>query len=236
MKYSQVTKSCANCGISYSVKKSRADKSRYCCNPCKRSGSSLAQRGRAMPTGCIKEKYGNYTRLQLASKCGHLTKKGRTYCAKCRENLMGKVSILCAICSTAFLTHKSSALKYKCCSMECRNKSIAIRQAGEKSHLWKGGITSDAMRIRNSAEYAAWRKTVMDRDDYTCNICGVRGGKLCVDHIKSFSLYPALRFDTENGRTLCYSCHQKTDNFGHKAVIESKKYTNRLGETQLCLI
>lgn len=25
------------------------------------------------------------------------------------------------------------------------------------------------------------------------------------------------RFDLNNGRTLCLSCHRKTDNYGHKA-------------------
>lgn len=51
--------------------------------------------------------------------------------------------------------------------------------------------------------------------DYKCVICG-KGGKLQSDHIKPFALYPELRFDVNNGRTLCISCHIKTDTYGGK--------------------
>jgi 5-methylcytosine-specific restriction endonuclease McrA len=67
--------------------------------------------------------------------------------------------------------------------------------------------------------------SVLKRDNYTCISCRIKGGwnkelkkdiKLEVDHIKSFSEYPELRFDTNNGRTLCRDCHQKTENYAGK--------------------
>jgi len=56
-----------------------------------------------------------------------------------------------------------------------------------------------------------------ERDNFQC----VFGGKehsndLRADHIKPFALYPELRFEIDNGRTLCESCHRKTDTFGSK--------------------
>ena len=51
------------------------------------------------------------------------------------------------------------------------------------------------------------QKEVFERDDYTCQICGERGGYLHVDHIKSWADYPELRFKTDNCRTLCMACH-----------------------------
>ena len=36
------------------------------------------------------------------------------------------------------------------------------------------------------------------------------------DHIKDFALYPKERLNINNGRTLCKSCHKKTDNYGFK--------------------
>lgn len=76
------------------------------------------------------------------------------------------------------------------------------------------GITPINERIRKSPEYKTWRKTVFERDDYTCKECGKRGGNLNADHIKPFALYPELRFDVDNGRTLCMPCHRKTETFG----------------------
>ena len=80
---------------------------------------------------------------------------------------------------------------------------------GENHWCWKGGITPISEKIRRSLRYKEWRRTIFERDDYTCVNCGERGGRLHADHIKPFSLYPELRFDITNGRTLCKKCHKK---------------------------
>lgn len=76
------------------------------------------------------------------------------------------------------------------------------------------GITLLNERIRKSPKYKLWRKQVFERDDYTCQNCGKHGGTLHADHIKPFALYPELRFDVSNGRTLCVPCHRNTESFG----------------------
>lgn len=38
--------------------------------------------------------------------------------------------------------------------------------------------------------------------------------KMHADHIKPFAIYPDLRFEVSNGRTLCSACHRKTESFG----------------------
>lgn len=88
---------------------------------------------------------------------------------------------------------------------------------GENHYNWKGGITPINAQIRNSTEYKNFRNSVFIRDNYTCVICGQIGGRLNVDHIKPFSKFPELRLDINNGRTLCYECHKKTDTFCRKA-------------------
>lgn len=88
---------------------------------------------------------------------------------------------------------------------------------GENNGNWKGGVLQGNRKVRRSSEYRNWRKSVFERDDYTCQECGVRGGVvLNADHIKPFALYPELRFDMDNGRTLCTPCHKKTDTYGSK--------------------
>lgn len=95
------------------------------------------------------------------------------------------------------------------------------KQRGANHPGWKGGITNENTRIRNSEEYKIWRKAVYQRDNYTCVWCGGRGERLNADHIKPFSLFPELRFEISNGRTLCVSCHKTTKSYGNKHKTRS---------------
>ena len=95
------------------------------------------------------------------------------------------------------------------------------RVANGTHHLWKGGLTklhkSERKFIEGTLEYRLWRKSVFERDNYTCRFCGKRGGVIHADHIKPFCDYPELRLAIDNGRTLCVECHRKTDTYGsHK--------------------
>lgn len=97
-------------------------------------------------------------------------------------------------------------------------RKIGLANSREKNAGWKGGITPFRVKIWFSPEYKAWRKAVFERDRYTCVIGGEKhGSKLEADHIKSFANFPKLRFKVKNGRTLCKSCHEKTENYGGKA-------------------
>ena len=95
-------------------------------------------------------------------------------------------------------------------------KRLSESHKGSKSHLWKGGITKKNNKIRSSFEYKLWRRSVFERDDYTCRFCGERGGKLNADHIKPFAFFPELRFAIDNGRTLCVSGHKTTDTYSRR--------------------
>lgn len=93
------------------------------------------------------------------------------------------------------------------------------RRANAERRALLGIEPEDAMvQIRHSYEYRLWRQSVFLRDDFTCQWCGQRGGKLHADHIKSFALHPELRFERSNGRTLCVLCHRKTDTWGAKSI------------------
>lgn len=89
-------------------------------------------------------------------------------------------------------------------------------RSGENHHNWKGGVTILREQQRKSIEYKNWREHVFRRDDYTCQACGERGGKLNADHELPWSLFPELRFEILNGRTLCEECHKKTDTYLQK--------------------
>lgn len=80
---------------------------------------------------------------------------------------------------------------------------------GDKTSGWKGGITSVNMIIRKSRKHREWAMMVKERDNYTCQHCGRIGYKLHSHHKKPFSIFPELRFEIDNGLTLCKKCHDK---------------------------
>ena len=84
--------------------------------------------------------------------------------------------------------------------------------AGEKCHLWKGGISqftrTERRNLMQGVEYKNWRRKVFERDNYTCQNCGAKNVYLEADHIKSWKDYPESRFDVNNGQTLCLKCHK----------------------------
>lgn len=85
---------------------------------------------------------------------------------------------------------------------------------GAGSYQWKGGVTSEHARVRKTSWYREWRRHVFQRDDYTCQACGKRGGELQADHELPFAHFPDLRLEILNGRTLCPPCHKLTPTYG----------------------
>ena len=82
---------------------------------------------------------------------------------------------------------------------------------GENSPCWKNDATYQRAE-RATNEYVQWRKFVYDRDLYTCQKCGIKSGEgqsvtLNAHHICNWRDNLELRYDTNNGITLCEECH-----------------------------
>lgn len=77
---------------------------------------------------------------------------------------------------------------------------------GENASNWRGGIYPQNLLERGLFKRYIQKK-VLERDNYTCLLCGKRGGDLQVAHIQSWADYPELRFDMNNCKTLCMGCH-----------------------------
>ena len=68
------------------------------------------------------------------------------------------------------------------------------------------GIRTERMKEMDGWRYIQWRRKVFQRDNYICQKCRQKGGKLIADHIKMWLLYPELRYNINNGQTLCKDC------------------------------
>lgn len=83
-----------------------------------------------------------------------------------------------------------------------------LSHLGENNPSWLGGISSERDKVKQSEEYKKWRKDVYERDNYTCQCCGDKSGhNLEAHHILNFSDHEELRYDINNGITLCKNCH-----------------------------
>jgi len=137
----------------------------------------------------------------------------------CSRKCYGKwktilATIKCSNCDKEFVRQRKNRLY---CSDKCQYESMKKPRpqlSGKKHWNWKGGITDELRLIRRSLEYRDWRFAVYKRDNYTCNYCKkkLRSGNIVAHHIKGFSEFEELRFDIDNGITLCRSCHKKVHN------------------------
>ena len=116
------------------------------------------------------------------------------------------------------LTEYNHKRKGKLMPIKHRNnisKSLKIKY-GDKTKINKA--------IRDLLEYRQWRSDVFTRDDFTCQECGQKGGKLEAHHIKEFikiineykiksrkeAIDCAELWNINNGITLCQKCHDKS--------------------------
>lgn len=109
-------------------------------------------------------------------------------------------------------------------------RKLGASKKGEKNPCWKGGITPETNKIRNSVDYRLWREAVFARDGWICQKCDIRSGMgkevvLNAHHILNFADYPDIRFAIDNGITFCKDCHYEFHSiYGmHKNTMEQIK-------------
>ena len=148
----------------------------------------------------MRDKKGRFIKGQISLRKGvKLSKKTKE---KLRIYFKGKHSSL----KTEFKKGQPSAFKGKKFSLESRKK-ISMSQIGripwnkgkkglqvawnkgreglkgEKHPNWKGGITPIRKKIMNTIEYRTWKKYILKKDNYSCQICYSKT-KLEIHHIE----------------------------------------------------
>jgi 5-methylcytosine-specific restriction endonuclease McrA len=159
---------------------------------------------------CKKEFQVTPSRVSTARYCSNACRgKGRTLYWS-GENWplyqKGSRATLCQHCGKEFAQRGTEAIsefrKRKFCSMECA-KYGQTRLYGKAHPLFK----EDSRRKNRRGKHGAWARAVISRDNATCQQCGATEVELHAHHIKPFETHPALRWDINNGQTLCYRCH-----------------------------
>ena len=151
-------------------------------------------------------------KMSIARKGKSLGKRSDAYREKCRERMLGKKqdpeTIRKRVASRDGYTH----------SHETRLK-LSLSNKGKHTKI----NSQSTQNERKSFAYKEWRRAVFIRDEFTCIWCGIKSGcgktvRFNADHIKPWAYYPDLRYDLNNGRTLCIDCHKKTDTYGGKVL------------------
>ena len=165
-----------------------------------------------------------------------------------------EVSKFCKHCGEKLFLKTARDIERKnFCSRSCRakfyitpEKTFAAQQKantleanakkgshGENHPMWKKD-RSQVKKPRNQAEFAWWRKSIFERDNYACTQCGGRGGNLTAHHKAPVVRFPMYKFELWNGITLCHSCHTDV----HKAaneLFQTGGFCNKLKENPIAI-
>ncbi len=125
-------------------------------------------------------------------------------------NCMTKMKYICS-CGNKSKIRFNDFKNGKRCNV-CGIKRMTEKIKGENNWNYNFNLTDEereAQRSRlNDIEYRKWRTKTYKRDNYTCQKCSQRGGKLNAHHIESWGSNKKLRLKKNNGITFCEYCHK----------------------------
>jgi len=92
---------------------------------------------------------------------------------------------------------------------------IAEAVSGKNNGKWEGGKTKECLRIRMIFQHKTfrWKQKILFRDNFICqntncpHCKNIKSLNLEAHHIKSFLYFPELRFNIDNGITVCKKYH-----------------------------
>jgi hypothetical protein len=82
-----------------------------------------------------------------------------------------------------------------------------LGKGGELHPNWKGGISKNVHSV-SEPKYKNWRMSVFTRDNFQCKVCKTKIG-LQAHHILKWVDFVELRYDINNGITLCRAHHPR---------------------------
>jgi len=114
---------------------------------------------------------------------------------------------------TGFYLRPNGGLMSRYCKKCYQDKYSPNRGKPNTGRFKKGLVPWNRKEVdgRQGKRLREWRKLVKERDGCVCQECNYLGdGRLMHSHhISGWYECPKLRFDVDNGITLCQSCHAK---------------------------
>lgn len=225
----QTTIPCSNCGKPLARCKSKLNKHKnsFCNRKCCGEFRSKNIVGKNHPRTYIENKFCLECNKEFKPKCYN-----SKYCSIfCRaKNQRKSVLCECSFCKKSYSIQPSKIkwskirnCKFSYCSKDC----CQSHRIKENHPLWKINrleIKDQDKTIRSSFEMGTWRKNVFSRDCWQCQLCNNKSSKnnkvvLNAHHIKKYIDFPDLRFNVNNGITLCEKCHKST--YGKEKMYEN---------------
>lgn len=216
-------RTCEACGKAFEEYESRAKRggARFCSFDCARPSfgrlgdQNYFWRGGVLQGTCERcgkaitlSQYGGGRRKRF---CSHSCwAKSRTGAASPSWSGGGSTRI-CRWCEQGFRVGRSVAEqgRGRYCSQRCMAKAYS-QVFGPDHPNWKNRthLKTERQTAMARQPYRDWRTGVFARDSYTCRVCSAKGARLNAHHIKSWNEFPDLRYDLDNGITLCIDCHR----------------------------
>lgn len=154
-------------------------------------------------TICAHSKTADFHRLNYSRVRKEFYKAGCVLLEGAYINATTKMKFRCTCGNVDYVSYSNFKRGRKWCTA-CSHK----KRRGPGNPSWNPLLTDeDREKRRYDKRFIKWSREVKSRDNYTCAACFVRGVKLHSHHIESWNSTKDLRYDLDNGVTLCAECH-----------------------------
>lgn len=181
-----------------------------CGNTCVVKGSNL-RNGNTTSCGCKKIEHAKKLANSHKGKVAHnrVDLLGEKFGRLTVVEYVGHSKWLCKCeCGNEKIIHGNSLKKGVTQSCGCLNREKGHERCGELNSNYKTSITDEEREARRfKPKNREWNNQIKENADYTCDICGQRGGKLHSHHLDAYNWCKKRRYDIANGVCLCEHCH-----------------------------
>lgn len=165
-------------------------------------------------------------RYYSESKKKYIVKSGTTIIVKVQDLPIGSHALLDLVCDGCGKRLTRSYYDYNRRNYNgnvyCFHCAHKVLNSGENNCNWNSELTNnERQKTRKYPEYINFVKSVLARDNYTCQCCGkTNSDDMEVHHLYAYFGFPEYRTDQTQAITLCKNCHKNFHNwhiekFGH---------------------